>query len=232
MIRGRHIAVLIPALNEEETLPLLLDAIPDCVDTIVVVDNGSTDGTALFAKQGGAIVVEEQIRGYGQACLTGLANMPDHDILVFLDADFCDDPREITNLCDPIIEGNADMVLGSRMHGDASRHLTLPQKFGNAFACWLMNRVWGTSYTDLGPFRAITPAALESLRMKDRDFGWTIEMQINAAKRGLKVEEINVPYRQRIFGKSKISGTVNGVIRAGSKILFVIAREILRGNRL
>ena len=232
MIEGWRITVLIPALNEEETLPLLLKAIPQDVDQIIVVDNGSTDQTASVAKAGGARVVTEPVQGYGQACLTGLANMPDCEIIVFLDADFCDDPGELPSLCAPIIAGQADMVLGSRMHGRSKKHLTIPQRFGNAFACQLMNFFWRTNYTDLGPFRAVTPSALERMKMKDRDFGWTIEMQINAAKAGLAVEEIKVPYRQRLFGTSKISGTINGVVRAGSKILYVIAREIFRGKQL
>lgn len=232
MIEGQRITVLIPALNEEETLPLLLKAVPKSVDHIIVMDNGSTDNTAAVARASGATVVAEPVQGYGQACLTGLAHMPECDIVVFLDADFCDDPSELPNLCTPIVEARADMVLGSRMHGEAAGHLTIPQRFGNAFACLLMNMVWGTRYTDLGPFRAVTPAALERMKMKDRDFGWTIEMQINAAKAGLKVEEIKVPYRQRLFGTSKISGTINGVVRAGSKILYVIAREIFRGKKL
>ncbi len=230
MIDNHSICVLIPALNEQECLPLLLKAIPEYVDHILVVDNGSTDETAKRAEAGGAEVIWEPRRGYGQACLSGITHIPEYDIIVFLDADFCEDPTKIKLLCGPIISGNAKMVLGSRMHKDARNHLTVPQRFGNAFACVLINIFWRTNYTDLGPFRAITPDALEQLHMQDKDFGWTVEMQINAAKVGLPVTEINVPYRDRPFGESKISGTISGVIRAGSKILYIIAREFLRGN--
>ncbi|MBL4789243.1 MAG: glycosyltransferase family 2 protein [Kordiimonadaceae bacterium] len=231
MINNHKICVLIPALNEEETLPHLLAAIPTYVDNIIVVDNGSTDHTAVRAKIGGAQVVSEPRRGYGQACLSGIRALPACDIVIFLDADFCEDPAKIANLCAPIIDGNAEMVLGSRMHESARQHLTPPQRLGNGFACWLMNLIWRTNYTDLGPFRAVTPAALSAMQMQDRDFGWTVEMQINAAKAGVRTAEINVPYRHRLYGKSKISGTVGGVLRAGSKILYVIAREIWRGKR-
>ncbi|MBL4596503.1 MAG: glycosyltransferase family 2 protein [Robiginitomaculum sp.] len=230
MISKHRICVLIPALNEAQILPLLLEAIPDYVDHILVVDNGSTDDTARLAKNTGAQVIFEPVRGYGQACLTGLKHMPVCDIIVFLDADFCEDPSKIKQLCLPIINSQADFVLGSRMHKSACKYLTLPQRFGNRFACVLMNFFWGTMYTDLGPFRVITPDALDRLDMRDRDFGWTVEMQINAAKAGLRIQEIAVPYRARMHGQSKISGTITGVIRAGSKILFVIAREILRAK--
>jgi len=231
MINNHKICVLIPALNEEETLPHLLAAIPSYVDTIIVVDNGSTDDTALLAAGGGAQVVSEPRRGYGQACLSGIKALPACDIIVFLDADFCEDPSKITDLCAPIIAGEAEMVLGSRMHEGARMHLTPPQRMGNGFACWLMNLIWRTNYTDLGPFRAVTPKALETMQMQDKDFGWTVEMQINAAKARVRTTEITVPYRDRLYGKSKISGTVGGVVRAGSKILYVIAREIWRGKR-
>ncbi|UTW55914.1 glycosyltransferase family 2 protein [Kordiimonas sp. SCSIO 12610] len=230
MIEDKHISVLIPALNEAETIPLLLEAIPEYVDHILVVDNGSSDDTAILAEAGGAAVVSESTMGYGQACLTGIKALPRTDIIVFLDADFCEDPSMIKTLCEPIIHSKADMALGSRMHKAARHALTFPQRFGNAFACMLMNLFWGSNYTDLGPFRAITPKALNSLNMQDPDFGWTVEMQISAAKLGLDILEINVPYRDRLFGKSKISGTISGVFNAGSKILYVIARELLRGE--
>ncbi len=230
MIEKMHISVLIPALNEAETISLLLDAIPNYVDHILVVDNGSTDNTAQIAKTAGAQVIYEPVMGYGQACLSGLKELPRTDIIVFLDADFCEDPSKIKDLCKPITEAKADMMIGSRMHKGARQFLTPPQRFGNAFACLLMNFFWGSNYTDLGPFRAITPKALEKLNMRDADFGWTVEMQISAAKLGLKVGEIDVPYRHRIFGKSKISGTISGVFNAGSKILYVLGRELLRGQ--
>ena len=170
--------------------------------------------------------------GYGQACLSGLKALPRTDIIIFLDADFCEDPTKIKDLCDPIIHSSAEMVIGSRMHKGARKFLTPPQRLGNAFACLLMNFFWGSQYTDLGPFRALTPSAIEKLHMQDCDFGWTVEMQISAAKLNLKTVEIDVPYRDRLFGQSKISGTLNGVIKAGTKILYVIAREMLRGKPL
>jgi len=230
MLEDHHISVLIPAFNEAECLPLLLRAIPDYVDHILVVDNGSTDDTATIARTGGAEVIHEPHKGYGQACLSGLKNLLKTDIIIFLDADFCEDPRKIVDLCTPIINQKADMVLGSRMHPGAEQSLTLQQRFGNRLACFLMKMVWRTDYTDLGPFRAITPSALWALDMQDRDFGWTVEMQISAAKIDLRSVEIQVPYRERPFGTSKISGTISGVLRAGYKILYVIFREALRGR--
>jgi len=230
VIDGKHISVLIPALNEAETIPLLLGAIPDYVDEILVIDNGSSDDTARLASEGGARVISEPIRGYGQACLTGIASLDCPDIIVFLDADFCDNPALIKGLCGPIARGRADMTLSSRMHKDAREYLTFPQRFGNRLASMLMNMIWGSNYTDLGPFRAISAKALKRLHMQDRDFGWTVEMQISAAKLGLKTLEIEGSYRHRLFGTSKISGTINGVFRAGTKILYVIAREFMRGE--
>lgn len=222
-------SVIIPALNEEQNIPLVLAAIPKDIHQVVVVDNGSTDNTTQVAADLGATVVPEPIRGYGQACLTGIKAAEKADILVFLDADFCDDPELIPQLIAPIINNQIDMVLGSRcLTPEAKKNLSPQQRWGNSLACVLMKWFWGGSYTDLGPFRAISTEALQQLNMQDRNFGWTVEMQVRALKKGLKVQEISVPYRLRQYGKSKISQTFSGVISAGSKILFVIGRELIR----
>ncbi len=221
--------VLIPALNEASTIASLIAAIPDSVGGIYVVDNGSNDGTGTIAARAGATVVTEPQRGYGQACLTGIAALPaaDTDIVVFLDADFCEDPSLIPALTAPIERGSADMVIGSRMRRAEPGALTIAQRFGNRLACWLIRLFWGVRFTDLGPFRAISMQALHALNMADTDFGWTVEMQIKAAKHKLKTAEIEVPYRRRPSGRSKISGTISGVLRAGHKILYVVFRETL-----
>ena len=226
------VRLIIPALNEADSLPHLLASLPAGIDEVIVVDNGSSDATAQVAHGAGARVVSEPRRGYGQACLTGIAALRRCDVIVFLDADLCDDPARLGDLVQPIFEGRADMVLGTRMYPEVSAALTLPQRFGNRLACRLMRLFWGGRYTDLGPFRAISPAALQRLGMRDRDFGWTVEMQIKAARIGLSVREIPVPYRRRRFGRSKVSGTVSGVVGAGYKILYVIFREALFGQRI
>jgi glycosyltransferase involved in cell wall biosynthesis len=227
-------AVLIPALNEEASLPLVLRDIPRAwVAEIVVVDNGSTDRTAEVAREGGAVVVAEPQRGYGSACLRGLKELGQRtagrpDIVVFLDADYSDHPDELPNLVRPIVEGRFDMVLGSRLAGQREAGAMPPQSvWGNRLACWLMRLFFGANYTDLGPFRAIRWDALEQLGMIDTNFGWTVEMQIKAARQGLRVCEVPVSYRRRI-GASKISGTVRGTILAGTKILYLIAKYGLK----
>lgn len=224
----RHcVAVVIPVLNEAQALPHVLAAIPGWVRHVVVADNGSTDGSGEIARRAGAIVVEEPRRGYGSACLAALAAVPTADIVVFMDGDASDDASEMSALVTPIVENNADMVLGSRTMGTRERgSLTPQQMFGNALACTLIRWIWGVRFTDLGPFRAIRREALERLRMADRDYGWTVEMQVRAASLGLRCREIPVRYRRRI-GRSKVSGTVRGVIGAGTKILYVIGREAL-----
>lgn len=228
------IAVVIPALNEESSLPLVLADIPrDLVNDIVVVDNGSHDRTAEVARAGGARVVAEPERGYGSACLRGLAELrPDPpEIVVFLDADYSDHPDELPTIVQPILDGHCDMVLGSRLAGQREAGAMPPQSvYGNKFACWLMRLFFGAQYTDLGPFRAIRWASLERIGMVDRNFGWTVEMQIKAARQGLRYCEVPVSYRRRI-GASKISGTVRGTIKAGSKILYLIARYGLAAAR-
>lgn len=223
-----RVGVVIPVLNEEAALPKVLSAIPAWVTVIIVADNGSTDHSAVVARAHGAIVVAEPRRGYGQACLTALAALPPVDIVVFLDGDASDDPTEMADLIRPIIDGRADFVLGSRVLGERERGALTPQQvFGNRLACWLMHRIWGAKFTDLGPFRAICHKALDRLAMADRDYGWTVEMQVKAARAGLATLEVPVRYRRRI-GHSKVSGTVRGVVGAGTKILYVIAREALR----
>ncbi|GJQ27690.1 MAG: hypothetical protein HBSAPP02_27220 [Phycisphaerae bacterium] len=225
MYHDHAIAVIIPALNEEQALPHVLDAIPRWIDQVIVVDNGSTDQTDVVAKHHGASVLHQPTRGYGIACLTGIAAVPDADILVFLDADFSDDPAQMGRLVDPLVRGEADLVIGSRMLGKRERgSLSIQQRFGNALACGLMRLLWKHRYTDLGPFRAIRVDALAALGMDDETFGWTIQMQIRALRAGLRVTEVPVDYRRRI-GVSKISGTLSGVIRAGTKILGTIAHE-------
>ncbi len=225
-----EIAVVIPALNEEHAIPLVLsDLRSACVGSILVVDNGSSDRTAEIALALGASVVKEPQIGYGSACLRGLAELEGRpggppDVVVFLDADHSDSPQEILLLVQPILDGEFDFVLGSRLSGRRERGAMPPQSvWGNRLACLLMRLLFGARYTDLGPFRAIRWDSLCRLGMVDQDYGWTIEMQIKAAKAGLRTREVPVSYRRRI-GKSKISGTVRGTILASSKILRTIAR--------
>jgi len=220
-----RIAVLIPALNERDSLPRVLGDLPrDLLSEILVVDNGSTDGTGDVARKHGATVVREERRGYGRACLTGLEHLGDVDIVVFLDADYSDDPTELPEVVRPIIEGRADMVIGSRTRGERERGALLPQaRFGNLLSVYLIRTLCGETYTDLGPFRAVRKDALDLLAMVDEDFGWTVEMQVKAPRARLRSVEVPVRYRRRI-GKSKISGTLRGSVRAGEKILRTIWR--------
>ncbi len=223
-----RVAVVIPALNEEHAIARVLAEIPDWVSQTVVADNGSTDHTAAVARSHGATVVREPKRGYGAACLAGLAALDRPDIVVFLDGDFSDHPREMRRLVEPIDRDEADMVIGSRVLGAAEAGaLTPQQRLGNSLACGLMRILYGAHYTDLGPFRAVRYSSLQLLTMDDRGFGWTVQMQVRAARRGLVVSEAPVSYRRRI-GQSKISGTIRGVVAAGVKIITTIFREALR----
>ncbi len=219
------VAVILPARNESLALGQVLAGLPrSLIRQVIVVDNGSTDHTAGIARAAGATVVGEPVAGYGRACLRGLAALaPEIDTVVFMDADRSDYPEELARLIAPIVEGRADLVIGSRVARAEPGSLTIPQRFGNALACWLIRRLFGFRYTDLGPFRAIRRAALERLNMKDQAFGWTVEMQAKAVRQGLRIVEIPVGYRRRL-GRSKISGTVKGTVLAGAAILSTIAR--------
>jgi glycosyltransferase involved in cell wall biosynthesis len=224
-----RVDVVIPAFNEEDAIGRVVGAIPaGVVRRVVVVDNGSTDATAERASQAGADVVREPCPGYGQACLSGLAVLRDPSVVVFLDGDYSDFPEEIPDLIGPILAGEKDLVIGSRVLGRPEKGaLTPQQRFGNWLATRLIGHFFGVNFTDLGPFRAIEAQALKRLDMADRDFGWTVEMQVKAARKGLRVSEIPVRYRVRI-GTSKISGTLSGTLRAGHKILWTIFRHAWR----
>lgn len=220
------VSVIIPVLNEEQSIGAVLNAIPRSVaQEIIVVDNGSTDRTMQVAANHGARVVSEPARGYGNACLRGLAEVQDADIVVFLDGDYSDFPEEMALLVDPILQDQADMVLGSRLLGRHEKDaLPAHAAFGNKFAGWLIWRFFHHRYSDLGPFRAIRYSALQKLKMADRTFGWTVEMQVKAVRCGLRIQEVPVSYRKRI-GKSKVSGTILGSVKAGYKILWTIIKH-------
>jgi len=222
------ISVIIPAYNEEKSLPLVLNDLPkDQLHQIIVVDNRSTDRTAEVARKNGATVVHERRRGYGRACLTGMAALDAPDIVVFLDGDYSDYPEEISLLVEPILKGEADFVVGSRMLLAESRQALLPQaRYGNQLAVFLIRLFFGHRFTDLGPFRAIRSESLQAIGMHDPDFGWTVEMQIKAVQNGLRIREVPVRYRIRI-GVSKITGTLSGTLKAGTKIIYTIFKYLI-----
>lgn len=224
--------VVIPALNEEETIGTVLRGLRDTgqpLRHIVVVDNGSSDATARIAEEAGAVVLPEAQRGYGAACLRGLQfvgrQKQPPDCVVFLDADGSDDPADLLRLLDALIAG-ADLAVGSRTLGVVEPGALQPaQRVGNAVATGLIRAFYGQRYTDLGPFRAIRYPALCALGMNDTDYGWTVEMQVKAVRRGLRIVELPVRYRRRQGGESKISATVKGSFSAGAKILYTILRH-------
>lgn len=228
----KHVVnVIIPAYNEELSIGKVLADIPrDIVDEIIVADNGSTDETARIASQNGATVVAEMRRGYGHACLCGIdyikSNKERPDVIVFLDGDYSDHPEEMSLLLKPIIEDGCDMVIGSRTKGNSEKGALLPQAvLGNALATSLIKLLYGQEFTDLGPFRAIKYDKLLELDMKDKTYGWTVEMQVKAAKKKYKCAEVPVSYRKRI-GKSKVTGTLGGSLKAGYKILWTIFKYL------
>jgi len=215
--------VIIPAYNEADSIANVIHDIPKSVDEVIVVSNNSTDATEVNAKNAGATVLKEQRKGYGYACLKGMdyiaqqENKP--DIVIFLDGDYSDYPEELTKIIRPIIEDNIDFVIGSRVKRLREEGSMTPQQiFGNWLATFLMKLMFGSTFTDLGPFRAIKYDKLLALEMEDKTYGWTVEMQLKALKQKLTYVEIPVNYRNRI-GVSKVSGTVKGSIFAGIKIL-------------
>ncbi|TBW29918.1 glycosyltransferase family 2 protein [Gramella sp. KN1008] len=217
------IKVIIPAHNEADSISHVINDIPDFVDEVIVVSNNSTDDTEKNAKESGATVLTESRKGYGYACLKGMEYIatqdPEPDIIVFLDGDYSDYPEEMEKLIQPIIEDNKDLVVGARVKRWREKgSMTFPQIFGNWLATTLMKLFFGSSFTDLGPFRAIKYQTLLQLEMQDKTYGWTVEMQLKALRQKLSYAEVPVHYKNRI-GVSKVSGTVKGAIFAGVKIL-------------
>lgn len=224
------IDVIMPAYNEEEAIGHVLAGIPkSLVREVIVCNNNSTDSTADVAAKHGATVLLEPQMGYGNACLKGIDYLKQKsaseqpDIVVFIDGDYSDYPDEMPMLVEPILEKNMDMVIGSRALGNLEAGaMTLPQRFGNWLATSLIRLFYNYEFTDLGPFRAIRYSSLIDMKMEDKTFGWTVEMQVKAAKMKLNTTEIATSYRRRAGGKSKVSGTIRGTFLAGHKILWTI----------
>ncbi|CAH2031964.1 glycosyltransferase family 2 protein [Trichlorobacter ammonificans] len=223
------IALIIPARNEEAALPAVLAQVPAEIRRVLVVNNGSTDRTAAVAREHGADVIHEPRAGYGSACLAGLAALADTppEIVAFVDADGSDDLASLPALIAPVVAGEYDFMLGRRIPVESGA-LSPQQRFGHWLATGLIRLFWNHHFLDLGPMRVIRWDALQRLNMADRAFGWTVEMQVRAVTQGLSIGELDVPYRQRCAGVSKISRTISGTVRAGSTILWVIGRELLR----
>jgi len=220
----KNIAVIIPAVNEEASIGKVIEALPtEYIMDVVVGNNGSTDNTKIVAEQAGAVVVDEPRKGYGWACLKAMDQIATWDIkpeiIVFIDGDFSDFPEELPKVVAPILENDIDLVIGSRALGKKVKgSMTIPQIFGNWLATRLMRLFYGVKYTDLGPFRAIKYSKLLDLRMADKTYGWTIEMQLKAANHKMTYTEVPVNYKKRI-GVSKVSGTIKGTFMAGYKII-------------
>lgn len=225
------IRVIIPAFNERNAVGLVIDEIPgNWVSEIIVVDNGSQDDTFDQAQKHGATALREDRKGYGQACLRGMQHLAEGhtppDIVVFMDGDHSDYPEQLPELIRPILAQEADLVIGSRTLGTKERgSMTLQQVFGNWLACTLMRWLYNAKYTDLGPFRAVRYSSLLAMQMQDTNYGWTVEMQLKAARLQLRTVDVPVNYRQRI-GVSKVSGTVSGTLMAGYKILLTIFKYL------
>lgn len=228
-----RVAVLIPALNEEQSLPALLAGLPNDLGAVVVVDNGSTDRTPQIAAEQGAIVVHEPVRGYGAACLAGIAALgalpKPPEVIVFLDADHALGPMQVKELAGPILGGEADLTLGTRVPDpELGGSVLVHAKAGNRLVLGLVRLLFGYQYSDMAPFRAIRSRSLAQLSMDDRNWGWTLQMQIRAVRLGLRILEVPFVHRPRSAGVSKISGSVVGTVKVGAKMFFTLARERLR----
>jgi len=226
------IKVIIPAYNEARSIALVIQEIPDIVNEIIVVDNNSNDGTSKVAQHAGATIVSQPNMGYGNACSKGveyIANQPiKPEIVVFLDGDYSDYPEELTKIVKPIIDDGIDLVIGARVKALREKGSLTPQQvFGNWLSTFLMRLFYGARFTDLGPFRAIRYDKLLDLKMQDKTYGWTVEMQLKSVKQNLSYIEVPVHYKKRI-GTSKVSGTIKGTIFAGAKILGWIFKYSLK----
>lgn len=255
-LNAPKIDLIVPARNEETNIVALMEALPgphpdgqpgehpgECPGAgcyfrhVVIADNGSTDRTAALAKEHGAVVVHESQPGYGAACQAGLRwideqgaeNAP--DAVAFLDADLADDPAQLPKLCEPILTKQAEMVIGTRTRRAEPGALDPHQRFGNWLACRLIGLTTGKRYRDLGPMRVVAWKSMQTLDMQDRTWGWTVEMQFKAARLGMRVQEVDVPYRKRRSGKSKISGSLIGSAKAGTKIISTIFSLWWAGRR-
>lgn len=223
-----RVVVIIPALNEADTIAHVVHAIPSAlVSRVIVVDGGSTDGTVEMARAAGADVVVQPRRGYGTACRAGVDAAPEADLMVFLDGDGSFDPAQIGLLIAPILADQAELVLGSRELGGIDRAAMPPQqRFGNRLVAWLLKRLYGLQVTDVGPFRAIRRSTLEQLDMREPTYGWPTEMVVKAARRQVRILEVPTAYRARQGGKSKISGTLRGTILAGYQMLALTLKYV------
>jgi len=225
-----HVSVVIPALNEEDCIAEVVRTIPrEIASEVIVVDNGSDDLTAERAREAGARVVREPLRGYGRACRAGVQSVaPDCEIIVFLDGDGSDCPEFMARLVEPIQKDTHDFVIGSRTRGEREHgSMNFQQLFAGRVAGMLLRLLYGVRYTDMCPFRAIRRDQLEQLGMREETYGWNLEMQMRAARSGLRILELPVNHRCRIGGESKVSGTLTGTLRAGTRILATLARVAL-----
>jgi len=223
---GLRVAAIIPALNEEDAIGLVVRAIPPIASQVIVVDNGSTDRTADMAREAGARVVREERNGYGYACLRGMEEAGNADVIVFLDGDYSDFPEEMGLLIGPIAQGKADLVIGSRIRGRRERGALPPQAFvANSLFSLALRLLYGLRVTDIGPFRAIRADRLFSLNMKEGTYGWTLEMMAKAARRNLQLMEVPVSYRRRI-GRSKVSGSLRANLKAVARMTYTILRYL------
>jgi glycosyltransferase involved in cell wall biosynthesis len=227
---GKRVVAVVPALNEEEAIGVVVEGLRRAgIQEVVVVDNGSTDETERQAKQAGALVVREDRRGYGHACWAGFQAAQEADVLLFLDGDGSDDPAEAPKLLEPILNGRADLVLGARLVGARQKGaLPLQARIGNRIVAWLIRLIYGAKVSDIPSYRAIGKENLERLQMRERTYGWPVEMVVRCAKLGLRIVEVPTSYRRRLGGKSKVAGTLKGTILAGWAMISTTLRHALR----